>query len=140
MQQMLPVMIQPSLISYSFNSFPTPALLDVASISVDRILLLDSYFNVVFHGMKIALWRSMGYQNQAEHQAFAELLRDPHDDAQMIIRERFPVPRLVICDQHGSQVIIVALTSDLSLFTIIMIYFMHLHVYMSEISIIYLGI
>ncbi|CAL5347806.1 unnamed protein product [Camellia sinensis] len=97
------VMIQPSLISYSFNSFPTPALLDVASISVDCILLLDSYFNVVFHGMKIALWRSMGYQNQAEHQAFAELLRNPHDDAQMIIRERFPVPRLVICDQHGSQ-------------------------------------
>ncbi|CAL5413948.1 unnamed protein product [Camellia sinensis] len=36
-------------------------------------------------------------------QAFAELLRAPHDDAQMIIQERFPVPRLVICDQHGSQ-------------------------------------
>jgi len=23
----------------------------------------------------------------------------------MIVRERFPVPRLVVCDQHGSQVI-----------------------------------
>ncbi|KAI8002878.1 Protein transport protein SEC23 [Camellia lanceoleosa] len=98
------VMIQPSLISYSFNSLPTPALLDVASISADRILLLDSYFSVViFHGMTIAQWRSMGYQNQAEHQAFAQLLQAPQDDAQMIIRERFPVPRLVICDQHGSQ-------------------------------------
>jgi len=40
-------------------------------------------------------------------QAFAQLLRAPHDDAQMIIRERFPVPRLVVCDQHGSQVSIV---------------------------------
>lgn len=98
------VMIQPSLISYSFNSLPGPALLDVASISADRILLLDSYFSVViFHGMTIAQWRNMGYQNQPEHQAFAQLLRAPRDDAQMIIRDRFPVPRLVVCDQHGSQ-------------------------------------
>lgn len=37
-------------------------------------------------------------------QAFAQLLQAPNDDAQMIIRERFPVPRLVVCDQHGSQV------------------------------------
>ncbi|KAL3721974.1 hypothetical protein ACJRO7_034336 [Eucalyptus globulus] len=98
------VMIQPSLISYSFNSLPAPALLDVASIAADRILLLDSYFSVViFHGMTIAQWRNMGYQNQPEHQAFAQLLQAPQDDAQMIIRERFPVPRLVVCDQHGSQ-------------------------------------
>lgn len=98
------VMIQPSLISYSFNSPPSPALLDVASIAADRILLLDSYFSVViFHGMTIAQWRNMGYQNQPEHQAFAQLLQAPSEDAQMIIRERFPVPRLVVCDQHGSQ-------------------------------------
>ncbi|KAA8548337.1 hypothetical protein F0562_000021 [Nyssa sinensis] len=98
------VMIQPSLISYSFNSLPAPALLDVASISADRTLLLDSYFSVViFHGMTIAQWRNMGYQNQPEHQAFAQLLQAPHDDAQLIIRDRFPVPRLVVCDQHGSQ-------------------------------------
>ncbi|XP_047148015.1 protein transport protein SEC23-like, partial [Vigna umbellata] len=98
------VMIQPSLIAYSFNSLPAPAFLDVASIAADRILLLDSYFSVViFHGMTIAQWRNLGYQNQPEHQAFAQLLRAPHDDSQMIIRERFPVPRLVVCDQHGSQ-------------------------------------
>ncbi|KAK6914375.1 Sec23/Sec24 beta-sandwich [Dillenia turbinata] len=36
-------------------------------------------------------------------QAFAQLLHSPQDDAQMIIRDRFPVPRLVVCDQHGSQ-------------------------------------
>lgn len=98
------VMIQPSLISYSFNSLPAPALLDVASIAADRILLLDSYFSVViFHGMTIAQWRNLGYQSRPEHQAFAQLLQAPHDDAQMIIRDRFPVPRLVVCDQHGSQ-------------------------------------
>lgn len=38
-------------------------------------------------------------------QVFAQLLRAPRDDADAIIKERFPVPRLVICDQHGSQVI-----------------------------------
>jgi protein transport protein SEC23 len=98
------VMIQPSLISYSFNAPPEPALLDVASISADRILLLDAYFSVVvFHGMTIAQWRNMGYHNQPEHQAFAQLLQAPHDDAQAIIKERFPAPRLVVCDQHGSQ-------------------------------------
>ncbi|KAL4308282.1 hypothetical protein GQ457_01G034320 [Hibiscus cannabinus] len=98
------VMIQPSLISYSFNSLPQPALLDVASIAADRILLLDAYFSIViFHGMTIAQWRNMGYQNQPEHQAFAQLLQAPHVDAQMIVQERFPVPRLVVCDQHGSQ-------------------------------------
>lgn len=68
------VMIQPSLISYAFNSLPAPALLDVQSIAADRILLLDSYFSVViFHGMTIAQWRNMGYQNQPEHQVCLEL-------------------------------------------------------------------
>ncbi|KAK4397165.1 protein transport protein SEC23 [Sesamum angolense] len=98
------VMIQPSLISYSFQSGPEPALLDVASIAADRILLLDSYFTiVVFHGSTIAQWRKAGYHELPEHQAFAHLLQAPRDDADAIIRERFPVPRLVICDQHGSQ-------------------------------------
>ncbi|ONK56195.1 uncharacterized protein A4U43_C10F5110 [Asparagus officinalis] len=97
-------MIQPSLLAYSFNGPPTPALLDVASIAADRILLLDAYFSVVvFHGMTIAQWRNLGYHNQPEHQAFAQLLQAPLDEAQMIIKDRFPVPRLVVCDQHGSQ-------------------------------------
>lgn len=37
-------------------------------------------------------------------QAFAQLLQAPRDDADATFKERFPVPRLVICDQHGSQV------------------------------------
>ncbi|XP_020212649.1 protein transport protein SEC23 [Cajanus cajan] len=98
------VMVQPSLISYSFHSGPEPALLDVAAIAADRILLLDSFFTVViFHGSTIAQWRKAGYHNEPEHQAFAQLLRAPHDDANIIMKERFPVPRLVVCDQHGSQ-------------------------------------
>uniref|UniRef100_A0A0E0F5B1 Protein transport protein SEC23 n=1 Tax=Oryza meridionalis TaxID=40149 RepID=A0A0E0F5B1_9ORYZ len=97
-------MIQPSLISFSFDSPPSPVFLDVASIAADRILLLDAYFSVViFHGMTIAQWRNMGYQNQPEHQQFAQLLQAPHEEAQTIIKGRFPAPRLVVCDQHGSQ-------------------------------------
>ncbi|KAJ3683914.1 hypothetical protein LUZ60_014141 [Juncus effusus] len=97
-------MIQPSLISFSFSSPPTPVLLDVAAIAADRILLLDAYFSVViFHGLTIAQWRNMGYHNQPEHQAFAQLLQAPQEEAQIIIKGRFPVPRLVVCDQHGSQ-------------------------------------
>jgi protein transport protein SEC23 len=64
-------MIQPSLIAFSFNAPPTPVLLDVAAIAADRILLLDTYFSVViFHGLTVAQWRNMGYQNQPEHQVF----------------------------------------------------------------------
>lgn len=98
------VMIQPSLISYCFNAPPEPVLLDVASIAADRILLLDAYFTVViFHGTTIAQWRNAGYQNQPEHQAFSQLLQAPRDYADSILNERFPVPRLVVCDQHRSQ-------------------------------------
>lgn len=98
------VMIQPSLISYSFQSVPEPVLLDVVAISADKILLLDAYFTlVVFHGATIAQWRNAAYHNQPEHEVFAQLLRAPRDDADSIIKERFPVPRLVVCDQHGSQ-------------------------------------
>ncbi|GMJ11839.1 hypothetical protein like AT2G21630 [Hibiscus trionum] len=98
------VMIQPSLISYSFQSAPEPALLDVSAVAADRILLLDSYFTVVvFHGSTIAQWRKAGYHNQPEHQDFAQLLQTPRNDADAIIKERFPVPRLVVCDQYGSQ-------------------------------------
>ena len=63
------VMIQPSLISYSFQSGPEPVLLDVTAIAADRILLLDSYFTVViFHGITIAQWRKAGYQYQEGHE------------------------------------------------------------------------
>ncbi|XP_021759982.1 protein transport protein SEC23-like isoform X1 [Chenopodium quinoa] len=98
------VMIQPSLISYSLQSPPEPALLDVASVAPDRILLLDSYFTIViFHGQTIAQWRKAGYQDQPDYKEFAHLLQVPKDDANALIKERFPVPRLVICDQYGSQ-------------------------------------
>jgi protein transport protein SEC23 len=98
------VMVQPSLISYSFNSGVEPALLDVAAIAADRILLLDAFFTVVvFHGSTVAQWRKAGYHDNIEHELFAAFLKAPREVADMIVNERFPVPRLVICDHHGSQ-------------------------------------
>jgi protein transport protein SEC23 len=90
--------------AYSFNGPPEPVLLDVCSIAPDRILVLDAYFSVVvFHGQTIGQWRKLNYQDQPEHEAFKQLLEAPKADAREILDKRFPVPRLVDCDQHGSQ-------------------------------------
>lgn len=99
------LMLQPTLFAYSFASpTPEPVLLDVTSISPDRILLLDAYFYVVvFHGTTMAQWRKAGYQDLEEHAAFRALLEAPQAEAAAILRRRFPVPRLTDCDQNGSQ-------------------------------------
>ena len=97
-------MIQPTLMSYSFNTDPMPALLDVNSVAVDRVLLLDTFFYVIlFHGDTIAQWRKAGYQNAPEHENFRSLLAAPREDAEDILAERTPHPRFVDCDQYGSQ-------------------------------------
>lgn len=98
------VMLQPTLLSYSFNGPPQAALLDSDSVRPDTILLLDTFFHVVvFHGETIAAWREQGYHEQEEHAAFRALLEAPQADAQLIMDARFPVPRYIVCDQHKSE-------------------------------------
>ena len=98
------VMLQPTLLSYSFNGPPQAALLDSDSVRPDTILLLDTFFHVVvFHGETIASWREQGYHEQEEHAAFRALLEAPQSDAQLIMDSRFPVPRYIVCDQHKSE-------------------------------------
>lgn len=98
------VMLQPSLISYSFNTAPQPALLDSQSVQPDVILLLDTFFHVVvFHGDTIAQWRENKYHEQEEYASFKQLLESPQVDAQMIMDSRFPVPRFIVCDQGKSE-------------------------------------
>lgn len=98
------VMIQPTLLSYSFDGPPQPALLDCQSVQPNTILLLDTFFHVVvFHGETIAAWREQGYHEQEQHAAFRALLEAPQADAQMIMDSRFPVPRYIVCDQHKSE-------------------------------------
>ncbi|CAG9464619.1 unnamed protein product [Pedinophyceae sp. YPF-701] len=99
------VMIQPTLLTYSFSGPPAPALLDAAAIRPDSILLLDTWFKVVIHyGSTIAAWRKAGYADMPEHEAFRQLLAAPLEDARVALDERrVPPPSLVECDQGGSQ-------------------------------------
>jgi len=98
------IMIQPILYSYSFQGPPEPVLLDTSSIQPDRILLLDTFFQLlIFHGETIAQWRAAGYQSQPEYANFKQLLEAPVADAQEVLLTRFPVPRYIDTEQGGSQ-------------------------------------
>lgn len=98
------IMIQPTLFQYSFDGPPVPVLLDIRSISPDYILLFDSYFHVLIHyGSKIAQWRKLGYDKDPNHENFRKLLEAPELDAEQLVAERVPVPKIIRCDQHSSQ-------------------------------------
>ncbi|KAG0234508.1 GTPase-activating protein S23 [Actinomortierella wolfii] len=98
------IMIQPTLMSYAFDSEPIPVLLDSVSVKPDSILLLDTFFYIlIFHGETIAAWRKAGYQDQPGYENFKELLEAPVADAQELLMQRFPIPRYIVCNQNGSQ-------------------------------------
>jgi protein transport protein SEC23 len=115
------IMIQPTLMSYTFDTPPQPVLLDSVSIKHDVILLLDTFFHIlIFHGELVAQWRKQGYQEQEGYDNFKELLEVPVADAQVcsyslsftlcllspsqdLLVDRFPIPRYIVCDQGGSQ-------------------------------------
>ncbi|CAE6521434.1 unnamed protein product [Rhizoctonia solani] len=98
------IMMQPTLMSYTFDTPPQPVLLDSVSIKPDVILLLDTFFHIlIFHGETVAQWRKAGYQEQDGYENFRELLEAPVGDAQDLLVDRFPIPRYVVCDQGGSQ-------------------------------------
>jgi len=78
------IMIQPTLMSYTFDTPPQPVLLDSVSIKHDVILLLDTFFHIlIFHGELVAQWRKQGYQDQERYENFKELLELPAADAQV---------------------------------------------------------
>lgn len=77
-------MIQPTLMSYALEAQPEAVLLDSISIQPDRILLLDTFFHIlIFHGDTIAQWRKAGYQDQEGYENLRDLLKLPHEDAQV---------------------------------------------------------
>jgi protein transport protein SEC23 len=98
------IMIQPTLMSYSFEGPPQPVLLDSVSIKPNVILLLDTFFHIlIWHGEQMAAWRKAGYHEKPEYQNFSMLLEAPKADAQDLLIDRFPIPRYIDCDQGGSQ-------------------------------------
>ena len=73
-------------------------------------MVLSSLFSLLnlhnsFIGETIAAWKQQGYQNQEEHVNFRNLLEAPQNDAQMIMKNRFPVPRYIVADQYKSEVL-----------------------------------
>lgn len=98
------LMIQPSLIAYVLHQETRPVSLDTSSIQPDRILLMDTFFQIViFHGDKIAAWRKQNYHTMDEYKSFKDFLNAPVEDANDLMAHRFPLPRYVVCDQGSSQ-------------------------------------
>lgn len=98
------IMIQPTLTSYEIDKEPTPVLLDVLSVTPDRILLLDTFFHLlIYHGETIAAWRKAGYQDLDEYENFRALLAEPRADAAELLIDRFPLPRFIDTEARGSQ-------------------------------------
>uniref|UniRef100_A0A667XEQ0 Protein transport protein SEC23 n=1 Tax=Myripristis murdjan TaxID=586833 RepID=A0A667XEQ0_9TELE len=98
------IMIQPVLYAYSFNGPPEPVLLDSSSILPDRILLMDTFFQIlIYHGETVSQWRKAGYQEMPEYENFRHLLQAPVDDAQELLHTRFPMPRYIDTEHGGSQ-------------------------------------
>ncbi|XP_058743453.1 protein transport protein SEC23 C-like isoform X2 [Vicia villosa] len=60
----------------------------------------------------IVMARQVSFKMETE--AFAQLLRAPHDDSDLIMKDRFPMPRLVVCDHNGSQVLDTDVCRELS--------------------------
>ena len=98
------VMLQPTLLAYSFSEATHAVLLDNSSIQVDRILMMDSFFHIViFLGETIAAWKKAGYQEMEGYESFKQLLEAPINDANELMMTRFPLPRYIVCDQGSSQ-------------------------------------
>jgi len=98
------IMIQPILYAYTFNGPPEPVLLDTSSIQPDRILLMDTFFQIlIFHGETIDQWKKARYHDLPEYANFKQLLEAPVTDAAEILQSRFPVPRYIVTEQGGSQ-------------------------------------
>lgn len=111
------IMIQPTLLSYDINTYgsvdeetgetvdePVPVILDSVSLGPDKILLLDTFFQVlIYHGSRIAEWRRAGYQTMEGYEYFKDFLEAPRREAVEILLDRFPLPRFIDCDEGGSQ-------------------------------------
>lgn len=110
------IMIQPSLLSYDVDTYgalddngipftePEAVLLDSMSLGATKILLLDTFFQIlIYHGSTVAQWRKANYHNMEGYEHFKEFLEAPKREAMEVLVDRFPLPRFIDCDEGGSQ-------------------------------------
>lgn len=96
-------MMQPELYSYSFSGVERVRL-DTSAIQPERVLLLDTYFDIlIYFGKTIVAWKKERYHEQEEYKSFRSLLERPVEDARSIISQRCPTPRYSETEHGGSQ-------------------------------------
>ena len=67
---------------------------------------MDTFYHIlIYHGETIAQWVKAGYQDLPEYENFKQLLQAPIGDATEILQNRFPMPRYIVTESGGSQVI-----------------------------------
>lgn len=106
-------MIQPVLLAYDLcdasGAGGAPAtvnavLLDAASIGPERILLLDTFFNVIlWHGESVASWKKSGLDQDPNYDYLKEFFQMARSDADAFIANRFPAPLFRNCEAGDSQ-------------------------------------
>lgn len=104
--------IQPTLMAYSLQNqdpatgefFGQPVSLDSSQLNPQRILLLDSYFNiVVYYGATIAQWKKQKIWQDPQYAHVEQLCMAPLRDLRDAMELRCPCPRYIECVEGGSQ-------------------------------------
>eukprot|EP00474_Spongospora_subterranea_P008729 CRZ09187.1 hypothetical protein [Spongospora subterranea] len=107
-------MIQPVLLAYDLcdpSQSPTGAscvvnavLLDAGSVGPERILVLDTFFNVIlWHGESVAQWKNDGLDQDPNYLYLKEFFSMASDDANSFMTSRFPAPLFRECSSGDSQ-------------------------------------
>lgn len=80
-----------------------PVRLDSTSCLPDRVLLLDTFFDLLaWTGATVAAWRDAGYHERPEYANVKALLHGPDVDEEEVLSTRFPAPRYQKADQGTS--------------------------------------
>ena len=95
------VMIQPALFQYDLNEpEPIPVYCDFESLKPDVVLLVDTYFNLlIWRGINVHSWYQDKLHEKQEYEHINFLFTQPVEDANLILEDRMPVPKLIICYQ-----------------------------------------
>lgn len=97
-------MIVPTLIAYHYQGQVEPVEMDVKSLDPEKILLFDTFHNiVVWRGRDVARWIKEKLHEQEEYKFLKELVECVEARAREIVAARLPTPQYTVCDQDGSQ-------------------------------------
>ncbi|KAL0237422.1 hypothetical protein PCE1_000819 [Barthelona sp. PCE] len=94
---------QPSLTRYNMQSIDS-VLLDVRSLTDDCMLLLDTFHTVLIHyGETYKQYRQQDVHLRADCSWFADLIESSTSEAERILAERWPTPRMIYTYPGHSQ-------------------------------------